>query len=52
MVLGQAHHDPSAETQTIPLWENGAPGALGQGDDRPTLTLYRLGGLTYPVRRS
>jgi acetyl esterase/lipase len=42
MVLGQAQHDPSAETQTIPLWENGAPGALGQGDDdRPTLTLYR-----------
>ena len=40
--LGQAHYDPTAETQTILLWENGAPGALGQsGDDTPTLTLYR-----------
>jgi acetyl esterase/lipase len=40
--LGQAHYDPTAETQTILLWENGAPGALGQGgDDRPTLTVYR-----------
>jgi acetyl esterase/lipase len=39
---GQAHYDPTAETQTILLWENGAPGALGQGgDDRPALTLYR-----------
>ena len=27
--------------ETIPLWENGAPGALGTADeDRPTLTLY------------
>ena len=27
--------------ETFPLWENGAPGALGQEDkDRPTLTLY------------
>jgi acetyl esterase/lipase len=42
IALGQAHHDPSAETQTILLWENGAPGALGQGDDdKPTLTVYR-----------
>ena len=40
--LGQTHNDPTAETQTILLWENGAPGALGQGgDDTPTLTLYR-----------
>jgi acetyl esterase/lipase len=30
-----------AEPQTIRLWENGAPGALGSGDaDQPTLTLY------------
>lgn len=42
VALGQAHYDPTAETQTILLWENGAPGALGQGgDDRPALTLYR-----------
>jgi acetyl esterase/lipase len=31
----------SQETQTIPLWENGAPGALGHDDsDIPTLTYY------------
>ncbi len=30
-----------AEPQTIPLWENGAPGALGNDDsDIPTLTIY------------
>ena len=30
-----------AEPQTIPLWENGAPGALGTADaDEPTLTIY------------
>ena len=30
-----------AEPQTFPLWENGAPGALGNTDaDRPTLTYY------------
>lgn len=30
-----------AEPQTIPLWENGAPGALGNNDsDKPTLTIY------------
>ena len=30
-----------AEPQTIPLWENGAPGALGTADtDQPTLTIY------------
>jgi acetyl esterase/lipase len=28
--------------QEIPLWENGAPGALGSDEaDRPTLTIYR-----------
>ncbi len=30
------------EVVTIPLWEGGAPGALGTADaDRPTLTIYR-----------
>jgi acetyl esterase/lipase len=30
-----------ADPQVIPLWEHGAPGALGHEDsDRPTLTLY------------
>src|SRR5260221_7962296 len=30
-----------AEPQTIPLWENGAPGALGTDDtDKPTLIIY------------
>jgi acetyl esterase/lipase len=30
-----------AEPQTIPLWEHGAPGALGNDDsDEPTLTVY------------
>src|SRR3569833_1415906 len=33
--------DPSAQTRTFPLWEHGAPGALGTAeDDVPTLTLY------------
>ena len=37
--------DMSAEPETIPLWEHGAPGALGQADeDRPTITLYRANG--------
>jgi len=31
----------SLETQTFPLWEHGAPGALGSGDqDTPTVTVY------------
>lgn len=35
----------NAEAVTIPLWERGAPGALGTDDaDRPTLTIYRVGG--------
>ena len=30
-----------AEPRTIPLWENGAPGALGHDDrDKPTITIY------------
>jgi acetyl esterase/lipase len=33
--------DYLGEPRTIPLWEKGAPGALGDGDaDRPTLTVY------------
>src|SRR6478672_11403684 len=33
---------PPASPQEIPLWENGAPGALGQADtDKPTITAYR-----------
>ena len=37
--------DMTAEPQTISLWEQAAPGALGQGDeDKPTLTLYRAYG--------
>ena len=40
--LGQVAHDLTAEPQTILLWQNGAPGALGQGeDDQPTITVYR-----------
>jgi acetyl esterase/lipase len=40
--LGQVLHDLTAEPQTILLWQNGAPGALGQGeDDQPTITAYR-----------
>jgi acetyl esterase/lipase len=30
------------DAREIPLWDNGAPGALGDADaDRPTLTMYR-----------
>lgn len=30
---------------TIPLWENGAPGAMGDSDaDKPTLTIFRASG--------
>ncbi len=45
LVLAQARGarpNPNAEPETIPLWEGGAPGALGDTDaDRPTLTFYR-----------
>lgn len=35
------HEDPSAETRTKRLWEEKAPGALGEADeDKPALTLY------------
>jgi len=40
--FGQAHRDTTTETQTILLWDSGAPGALGQTEeDKPTLTVYR-----------
>ena len=43
MSLGQT--PGTAESQTIPLWGEGAPGALGQADeDKPTITLYRANG--------
>ncbi len=42
--LGQTS-DLAAEPQTVPLWEQGAQGALGQADeDRPTITLYKAYG--------
>ena len=42
IAFGQARRDPPSEPQTILLWENGAPGALGQGDDdKPSITVYR-----------
>ena len=42
LASGQVTHDLTAEPQTILLWQNGAPGALGQGeDDKPTITVYR-----------
>ncbi len=34
--------NPNAEPETILLWPNGAPGALGTADeDKPTLTIFR-----------
>lgn len=34
--------DPNAPPETVPLWPNGAPGALGStDDDQPTLTIFR-----------
>jgi acetyl esterase/lipase len=39
----------NAEPQTMPLWENGAPEALGTDEaDRPTLTLFRAEGRQTP----
>jgi acetyl esterase/lipase len=35
--------DPSTDTPTFPLWEEGAPGAKGTSDDdKPTLTLFPI----------
>lgn len=40
VAFGQARRD-LREPQTILLWENGAPGALGRGDDdKPSITVY------------
>ena len=37
-----AKPNPNAEPETILLWPDGAPGALGTEDaDRPTLTVFR-----------
>ena len=37
-----ARPDPNAAPETIPLWANGAPGALGTADDdRPEITIFR-----------
>src|SRR5450755_1785311 len=42
VAFGHMERDRSAETQTILLWEGGAPGALAQGDeDKPSITVYR-----------
>ena len=42
LAFGQVPRDLTAEPQTILLWQNGAPGALGHGeDDQPTITVYR-----------
>ena len=42
LAFAQVRHDETAETKTILLWENGAPGAQGQtDDDKPSLTIYR-----------
>ena len=43
IAYGQSRRDlATIEPQTILLWENGAPGALGQSDDdKPSLTIYR-----------
>ena len=44
LALAQTTNPPNAfapEPQTFPLWEKGAPGALGSEDrDQPTLTMY------------
>jgi acetyl esterase/lipase len=40
----------TAEPETIPLWPDGAPGALGTEDaDRPTLTVYRAYRSAQPI---
>jgi acetyl esterase/lipase len=46
--------DSGAEPQTILLWDNGAPGALGTApEDKPSLTIYRSldrqGGALHPA---
>jgi acetyl esterase/lipase len=40
--VAQVRHDQTAPTQTILLWQNGAPGAQGQtDDDQPSITVYK-----------
>jgi acetyl esterase/lipase len=42
MAVAETKHDETAETPTILLWQNGAPGAQGQtDDDKPSITMYR-----------
>jgi acetyl esterase/lipase len=42
VAFGQMRRDATTEPQTILLWESGAPGALGRGDDdKPSITVYR-----------
>jgi hypothetical protein len=47
--------DPTADTRSFLLWEDGAPGALGDtDDDKPSLTLFpvRAGPAYVRTRRS
>lgn len=45
LAKAQARPNPSAEPETMPLWPNVAPGALGTADsDRPTITIFRAAG--------
>ena len=38
----QSKPNPNTETETVLLWPEGAPGALGSDDaDRPSITIYR-----------
>src|SRR5262245_9938455 len=47
---GQAPAPILQEPQTIPLWEKGAPGALGTApEDIPTLTIYMPPSTTGPL---
>jgi acetyl esterase/lipase len=42
--------DPTTDTRSYLLWENGAPGALGDtDDDEPSLTLFPVRGGTGPT---
>jgi acetyl esterase/lipase len=42
--------DPSTDTRSFLLWENGAPGALGDtDDDKPSLTMFPVRAGTMPT---
>jgi acetyl esterase/lipase len=42
IAVAETKHDETAETPTILLWPNGAPGSQGQtDDDKPSITMYR-----------